>query len=81
VRLPLAAHSPLFCFLADGLRSAMMENENAPTLRNLYPDLSEDELKQADENLTQYLALVLRIFERLELDVETKIDAETEDGR
>lgn len=42
-------------------------NENAaPTIRNLYPQFSDQELREAEENLDRYLALVLRIFERLE---------------
>lgn len=42
-----------------------MEDNPAPTLRDIYPDLTEEQLKQAEENLDRYLALVLRIYERL----------------
>ena len=52
-----------------------MENQ-AITIKQLYPSLSEAELKVAEENLTAYLALVLRIYRRLEregmLDVLTE---------
>ncbi len=40
------------------------------TLRQLYPHLTESQLQEADENLRQYVALALRVFERLELDAE-----------
>ena len=43
-----------------------MENASAPTVRDLYPGLSERELTEAEANLERYLALVLRIFERME---------------
>lgn len=36
-----------------------------PTIKDLYPHLNDEELKIAEENLDRYLALVLRIFERL----------------
>jgi hypothetical protein len=35
------------------------------TVRDLYPRLSEEELQCAEEKLEQYLALELRVFERL----------------
>ena len=37
----------------------------APTIRDLYPHLSEERLKEAEENLECYLALSLRIYERI----------------
>lgn len=46
----------------------LMEPKQAPTIRALYPNLSEDELAEAEQNLDQYLSLVLRIFERMELE-------------
>ena len=51
-------------------------NSNSPnpqegrTLRQLYPNLSDSQAKEADENLRQYVALALRVFERIELDPE-----------
>jgi hypothetical protein len=35
-------------------------------ISRLYPELSGLELKQAEENIQAYLALVLRIYQRLE---------------
>jgi hypothetical protein len=43
-----------------------MENKPAPTIRDLYPDLNEEQLAEVEDSLERYLALVLRIFERLE---------------
>ena len=45
-----------------------MEPENTPTLRDLYPDLTDEELEEAEENLQGYLDVVLRIYERLEAE-------------
>jgi hypothetical protein len=40
--------------------------KHQPTIRDLYPDLTEEESVKAEENMERYLELVLRIFERLE---------------
>lgn len=45
-----------------------MSENTAPTIHDLYPDLNQRELAEAEDNLDRYLALVLRIFERLELE-------------
>lgn len=45
-----------------------MDNKPAPTLRDLYPNLNEKELLEVEDTLDRYLAQVLRIFERLELE-------------
>jgi hypothetical protein len=51
-----------------------MDQEPTLSIRDLYPSLSNDELAEAEENIDRYLAVVLRIFERLELDNHTKSD-------
>jgi hypothetical protein len=38
------------------------------TIQDLYPDLSDQELAEAEHDLDRYLSLVLRIFERIELE-------------
>jgi hypothetical protein len=48
----------------------MPNPQHGEPLRQLYPHLSDSQLKEANENLRQYVALALRVFERLELDVE-----------
>ena len=45
-----------------------MTENSTPTIPDLYPDFSEKELAEVEENLEQYLALVLRIFERVEFE-------------
>jgi len=37
-----------------------------PFIRALYPDASEEELRQAQRAMMDYLAAVLRIFDRIE---------------
>src|SRR5437870_4657371 len=45
-----------------------MDKDSPPSIHDLYPHLAESELKKAEDNLEQYLVLVLRIFERVESD-------------
>ena len=55
--------------------AAMNQNQKpAPTIRDLYPHLSDDELRQAEENLDRYLSIALRIFERVEAETGTQVD-------
>jgi hypothetical protein len=35
------------------------------TVRDLYPHLNDEKLKEADENLDRYLELTLRIYDRI----------------
>lgn len=43
--------------------------ENHPTtIRELYPHLSDSQLKEAAENLDRYLEVALRIYERIRQD-------------
>jgi hypothetical protein len=37
-------------------------------LRKLYPDLSDDQLVEAEDNLRRYLELILGIIERTEIE-------------
>ena len=41
-----------------------------PTIRDLYPGLTEAEAQEAEIHLEQYLDLVRRIFERLESETQ-----------
>ncbi len=54
----------------------MKENQNIPEIaeivRHWMPDASEDELKEATVNLREYLAVIYRIFLRLE--AENRLD-------
>ncbi len=42
--------------------------QKSPTIHDLYPHLTPEECALAEENLELYLALVLRIFERLKAE-------------
>ena len=52
------------------VRISSLSDMSKPSLKikELYPTLSEAELAQAEDNLERYLALVLRIFERIEAE-------------
>ena len=45
-----------------------MKRNISPTLRDLYPELSDQGLIEAEDCLDRYLSLVLRVFERTRLD-------------
>ena len=47
---------------------ASKEVYDVPTLADLYPSLSARELDEAKDNLCQYVTLVMRVLQRLELD-------------
>ncbi len=42
-----------------------------PSIRNLYPRLSDEELAEAEENLDRYVEHALRMYERIKRDPET----------
>ena len=43
-----------------------MEKKPAPTIRDLYPHFTDEQLAEAEDAHDRYLAIVLRIFERLQ---------------
>ena len=45
-------------------------NNRDITVRDLYPDLTDEELQVAEENLERYLELKLRVYERILGDPE-----------
>lgn len=45
--------------------------DKRPTIRDLYPNLSQAELRETENNLEQYLLIVLRIYERISTDPES----------
>jgi hypothetical protein len=45
-----------------------MEKKPAPTIRDLYPHFTDEQLAEAEDAHDRYLAIVLRTFERLELE-------------
>ena len=53
-----------------------MEPEMTSTLRDLYPDITDEELEEAEENLQGYLDVVLRIYERLQAEQPPLTDSD-----
>ena len=56
---------------------APLDKHAVPTIRDLYPHFTDEQLAEAEDNLERYLALVLSIFERRELQ---KAEQLTEDN-
>jgi len=46
------------------------EHNKPLTIRDLYPHLSNEQLQEAEENLTRYVQLALQIYERIREDPE-----------
>jgi hypothetical protein len=46
----------------------MEKGGSKKSLRDLYPNLTQGQLREAEENLEKYLELTLRIYERIESD-------------
>lgn len=63
--LPQGASLPAFAPVGPMVCWLGMDKEPSPTIRDLYPNLNGEELRQAEENLEQYLALALRVYERV----------------
>jgi len=49
-----------------------MEKKPAPTIRDLYPHFTDEQLAEAEDAHDRYLAIVLRIFERLQSEAEAQ---------
>jgi len=43
------------------------------TIRDLYPDFNEEQLKEAEENLKQYAEIAWRIFQRIKSNPDAKV--------
>jgi hypothetical protein len=54
-----------------GGRFDRMDKNPAPTIRDLYPHLNDEQLAEVEDTWGRYLALVLRIFERLESQTDS----------
>lgn len=57
-----------------------MENKLKPTIRDIFPELGQHELTEAEQGLNQYLALVLRIFEHQESETYPQADLLTQNN-
>ena len=56
-----------------------MVKKPAPTIRDLYPHFTDEQLAEAEDAHDRYLAIVLRIFERLEIEA-AQVDQLTPDA-
>ncbi len=55
-----------------------LDKEPGLTIRDLYPHYTDEELAEAEDNLERYLTLVLRIFERRELEKPGQLTDDTD---
>lgn len=49
------------------------KEESITTLKDLYPYLTDEEIKESEKNLERYLDVILRIFKRIHGDSEDTI--------
>jgi hypothetical protein len=54
-----------------------MENDKPITIRDLYPHMSDEELAVAEANLKRYVAVLVRIYDRLKAEGKSWPDART----
>jgi hypothetical protein len=45
-----------------------MTTPDEPTIKSLFPALSDADAREAEENLAAYLALVIRVYQRISQD-------------
>lgn len=50
------------------MSQAPKQRKNVPTLRELYPELNEEQLEEAEHNLDRYAAFLIRIAQRIAAD-------------
>jgi hypothetical protein len=55
-----------------------MTDHTTLTILDLYPELMDPELAEAEANLDRYVELVLRIFERMEAQINAPVDQLTQ---
>ena len=51
-----------------------MQDQKPIAIADLYPDFTKEELEEAEVNLRRYLAVLLRMSERLEAEGRTMSD-------
>lgn len=71
---PRGTSHPSFEWKSRGVSWRYMDqdkSQNKITIRDLYPHLNEEQLKEAEENLDKYLGVVLKIYDRIRSDPES----------
>jgi hypothetical protein len=71
--LSAAAIPAPYEYKAAGFTLCLMDKKAAPTIRDLYPHFTDEQLAEAEDNLERYLTLALGIFERRELERAEKL--------
>lgn len=56
--------------IVGDMANSRAKRDHPLTVRDLYPHLTDEQLKEADYNLNRYLEHALRMFERLRADPE-----------
>ena len=50
------------------MKNEKPSNDPPVTIRDLYPHLNDEQLKEAEENLERYLEVTLRVYDRIRQD-------------
>ena len=50
------------------------DGKKAPTIRDLFPDLTDDQVKEAETNLRRYLEIALDIYKEQCLNPDDNVD-------
>lgn len=50
------------------MHTLQQKTDRPIAVRDLYPELKDEELKDAEETLDRYISAVLRIYERIRVD-------------
>lgn len=60
-----ATRTTVFVLNTRRLTLALMPKERGLAIKDLYPHLNDEQLKEAEQNLDEYLEIVLRIYDRI----------------
>jgi hypothetical protein len=71
--LATAASPTPYEYKAGSYKFCLMDKKLSPTIRDLYPHFTDEQLAEAEDNLERYLTVVLNIFERRELERAEKL--------
>ncbi len=66
--------------VSGGGKFGCMVKKPAPTIRDLYPHFTDEQLAEAEDAHDRYLTIVLRIFERLESEGRIQVGQLTADA-
>lgn len=64
--LPTAASPTPYEYKAGGYKFCIMDKNATPTIRDLYPHFTDEQLTEAEDTFDQYIAMLLRVFDSLQ---------------